>query len=233
LREVTAAATALPQVGAGRAPAAFPAPAPGLRGLGDFTEPARIRLPAAAHARTGPNQRLRVSVIAGRYARDYGLDMVDERSSAMADQQPQADADDEPIRFASVVTVKRTKSVSPFADGAYGTTGILALSDANLIFVRRGAVDWRIPRDAITSVKKPWYGIGTYVTFEVDGAFYGLAFNQRSTDNLASVGQLGVASGGVAGVGVGIAADALAASRLHGSVKLGSRWFELLRSRAR
>jgi hypothetical protein len=151
----------------------------------------------------------------------------------MAEQQPQADAPDEPIRFASVVTVKRTKSVSPFAKGAYGDKGILALSDATLIFIRRGAVDWRIPRGAITSVKKPWYGIGTYVTFEVDGAFYGLAFNQRSTDNLASAGQLGFAAGGVAGVGTGIAADALAAARLHGSVKLGAKWFALLKSAAK
>jgi hypothetical protein len=175
---------------------------------------------------------LRVSVIAGCCARDYGLAMVDEGSSAMADQQPQADASDEPVRFASGVTVKRTKSVSPFAKGAYGTTGILALSDASLIFIRRGAVDWRIPRDAITSVRKPWYTIGTYVTFEMDEAFYGLAFNQRSTDNLAAVGGLGFAAGGVAGAGVGIAADALAAARLHGSVKVGSRWFELLGGRA-
>jgi hypothetical protein len=193
--------------------------------LGGFTEPSRIRLPRVGNALRVMNQRLRVSVIAGRYARDYGPAMVDERNSALADQQPKADAHDEPIRFAAVVTVKRTKSVSPFANG---TTGILALSDTSLILVRRGAVDWRIPRDAITSVKKPWYGIGTYVTFEVDGAFYGLAFNQRSTDNLASVGQLGLAAGGVPG----IAADALAAARLHGSVKLGSGWFELLGSSA-
>jgi hypothetical protein len=109
--------------------------------------------------------------------------MVDERSSAMADQQAPADASDEPVRFASVATVKRTESVSPFAK-------------------------------------------------EVDGAFYGLAFNQRSTDNLAAVGGLCLAAGGVGGAGVGIPADALAAPRLHGSVKLGSRWFELLGGRA-
>lgn len=139
---------------------------------------------------------------------------------AMADRTPENGGGDEAVRFASAVTVKRTKSVSPFAKGAYGEGGVLALTDTSLIFIRGGAIDWRISRDQLANVKKPWYGIGSYVTFDVDGAFYGLAFGRGMVTAPASAGA------------AAIVVDALVAARLHGAVKLGGRWFELLRGRS-
>jgi hypothetical protein len=144
----------------------------------------------------------------------------------MAESGTETKAPEEAVRLASVVIVKRTKSVSPFAQGAYGTNGVIALTDTRLIFMQRGAVAWEIQRSEIANVKKPWYGMGTYVTFEVKGAFYGLAFNQRSTDALASAASLAVDAGAL---GLGMVADAMAVARLRGATKAGKQWFEMLR----
>ena len=148
----------------------------------------------------------------------------------MAESSTETKAPEEAVRLASVVTLKRTSSVSPFAKGAYGTNGIIALTDTRLIFMQRGAIAWELKRSEIANVKKPWYGMGTYVTFDVNGSFYGLAFNQRSTDALASAGGLAVSAGAV---GAGVVADAMAVARLRGATKAGKQWFEMLRGAGR
>ena len=81
------------------------------------------------------------------------------------------------VRLASWVTVKRTKRM--YGQGAYGTRGILALTDTKLVFLAGGQTQWELERAAIENLKRPRWAIGSYLTFEVNDAFYGLAFGGR------------------------------------------------------
>src|SRR5580658_10334766 len=98
-------------------------------------------------------------------------------SSASTDT---ANGDAEPaetVRIASWVTVKRTKRM--YGQGAYGTRGILALTDSKLVFLAGGQTQWELDRGKIQSLKRPRWAIGSYLTFEVNGAFYGVAFGGK------------------------------------------------------
>jgi hypothetical protein len=118
------------------------------------------------------------------------------------------------VRFASAAIVKRRKT-------SYGKNGILLLTDGNLTFVTADpALRWEVARSDIAHLKKPWYGMGSYLTFSVKGAYYALAFGR------------GGPGPGFAGAGLGLAGDVLAISALAKGAGLGSRWFSLLNQRA-
>jgi hypothetical protein len=142
------------------------------------------------------------------------------------DASPASDdaSPEEPVRFASPVTVKRTKK-------SYGVRGILALTDSDLIFLTaepKKSSNWVLPRTAIAKVRKPWYGMGSYLTFEGAGAYYALAFGQRGPNTLVNLSDLSITAGGI-GVPAGILGDAVAVSKLRQSAKLGNEWNQQLR----
>jgi hypothetical protein len=150
-------------------------------------------------------------------------------SHASSDAAPPPSGDGEtakePVRFASPVTVKRTKK-------SYGVRGILALTDSSLIFLTaqpKKSSNWVLPRTSIAKVRKPWYGMGSYLTFEGAGAYYALAFGRNGTTTLVSASDLSVMAGGV-GIPLGIIGDAMAVSRMRQSAKLGNEWNTRLRS---
>jgi hypothetical protein len=135
------------------------------------------------------------------------------------------------VRFASPATVKRVKRL--YGKGAYGKQGILALTDRSLIFMTASAIEWEVARASIAHLKKPWYGMGSYITFDVDGSFYALAFGQRSgTSSLVSTSDLAIRYGGAIGAQAGAIGDALAVAKLRGAAQLGAQWFTLLRASA-
>ncbi len=132
----------------------------------------------------------------------------------------------ETVRLASWVTVKRTKRL--FGDGAYGERGILALTDDKLIFLASGKTRWEIERARIGDVKRPRWAMGSYISFEVNGAFYGVSFGGRGTPSLVSGSDLAIRFGGAAGAGVGVVGDALAVARMTSTAKLARKWQDLL-----
>jgi oligopeptide/dipeptide ABC transporter ATP-binding protein len=128
--------------------------------------------------------------------------------------------------LASPSTVKRTRRV--YGKGAYGTHGILSLTASKLAFTVAGRTEWEIDRAAVTRVRRPWYGMGSYLTLEANGDFYALAFGRRrSASALASAGGL-AARDGAAGAGAGLAAEVLAVWRVRRAAQLGRRWRDLL-----
>ena len=155
-------------------------------------------------------------------------DPVDPHASTDAVAEPEASeaAAEDPVRFASPVTVKRTKK-------SYGVRGILALTDSNLIFLTaepKKSGNWVLPRSSIAKVRKPWYGMGSYLTFEGNGAYYALAFGrEKGTTAIVSASDLSIRAGG-AGLPLGIIGDAMAVSRMRQSAKLGNEWNTRLRS---
>jgi hypothetical protein len=118
------------------------------------------------------------------------------------------------VTFASEAIVKRTKK-------SYGKNGLLMMTRDSLVFLTSEAANsWSIPLPEITKVKKPWYGMGSYLTIDVNGAYYAFAFGQRPGRSVA--GSL---------AGFGLAGDAIAASALHKGAKLGSEWFSRLQQK--
>lgn len=128
--------------------------------------------------------------------------------------------------LASWVTVKRTKRF--IGEGVYGKRGILALTDAKLVFLVSGSTAWEIERANIASVKRPRWAIGSYLTFDVDGAFYGVSFGGRGMPSLVSGSDLAIRFGGTVGAGAGILGDAVAIAGMRKTSKLTRQWFELL-----
>jgi hypothetical protein len=111
------------------------------------------------------------------------------------------------VTFASDAIVKRTKK-------SYGTNGLLLLTRDNLVFLTTEVANsWSIPLPEITKVRKPWYGMGSYLTIDVKGAYYAFAFGQRPARSVA---------GSLAGFGV--AGNAIVASAMYKGAKLGSEW---------
>jgi hypothetical protein len=130
------------------------------------------------------------------------------------------------VTFASPAIVKRRKM-------SYGKPGVLMLSADRLTFVTAdAATSWQVPVAGISRLKKPWYGMGSYVTCTVAGAYYAFAFGRRgpSLAGITSASGLAVRFGGAAGVGAGIAGDAIAVSAIVSGAHLGGQWFGLLRS---
>jgi hypothetical protein len=118
------------------------------------------------------------------------------------------------VRFASAAIVKRRKT-------SYGKNGILLLTDDNLTFVTADpALRWQVARSDIAHLKKPWYGMGSYLTFTVKGAYYALAFGR------------GGPGPGIAGAGPGVVGDIVAISALAKGAGLGARWFSFLSQKA-
>jgi oligopeptide/dipeptide ABC transporter ATP-binding protein len=132
------------------------------------------------------------------------------------------------VTLASWATVRRNARV--YGKGAYGKQGVLALSDATLTFTVAGSVEWEIDRSAITAVRRPWYGMGSYVTLDAGGDHYALAFGRRrGVVALASASELAARTAGPAGVAAGVAGDAVAVVGIRRAARLGREWFELLR----
>jgi hypothetical protein len=52
---------------------------------------------------------------------------------------------------------------------SYGKKGILVLARNRLLFgTGDPSTSWELPASHITNVTRPWYGMGSYVTFKVD-----------------------------------------------------------------
>ncbi|HEX4034795.1 MAG TPA: hypothetical protein VHX66_10155 [Solirubrobacteraceae bacterium] len=143
----------------------------------------------------------------------------------MAESSTETQAPEEAVRMSSVVTLKRTSSVLPWAKGAYGKRGIVALTDTRLFFFSQGSSGWEFKRSDITNVKKPWYGMGTYVSFEVRGAYYGLSFDNRSAVTAGAIGSVAFDAGAV---GMAVLSDAVAVARLRRAAHSGAEWFAAL-----
>jgi hypothetical protein len=150
-------------------------------------------------------------------------------SSVSADAANDDGEPAETVRLASWVTVKRTKRM--YGDGAYGTRGILALTDTKLVFLAGGRTQWELDRADIANLKRPRWAIGSYLTFEVNGAFYGVAFGGKGLPSLVSGSDLAIRFGGSVGAGAGVFGDALAVAGMHSTAKLTQRWFDLLNSK--
>jgi hypothetical protein len=145
-----------------------------------------------------------------------------------ADKNDGVDASqaEEAVRLASWVTLKRTKSV--MGSGAYGTRGIVVLTDTKLIFLAAGRTAWEIERAKIANVKRPRWAVGSYVTFDVGGSFYGLAFGGRGMPSLVSASDLAIRFGGTLGVATGVFGDAVAVAAMRKTSKVTKQWFEQL-----
>ena len=131
------------------------------------------------------------------------------------------------IGFASWSTVRR--NARPYGKGAYGVQGLLALSRAKLLFAAAGGVEWELERTSITAVKRPWYGMGSYVTFTAGVDHYALAFGRRrGAIELASMSDLAARYGAAAGAAGGLVGDAAAVALMREGARLGRRWFDLL-----
>jgi peptide/nickel transport system ATP-binding protein len=144
-------------------------------------------------------------------------------------EQEHAVAPGEEVTFASWATVRRNRRV--FGKGAYGTRGVLALSDEKLVFTASGSIQWEIERTAITAVTRPWYGIGSYITFEVNGDHYALAFGaRRGMVALGSASDLAAEYGGTAGAGGGLIGIVIGVALIRRASRLGRQWFDLLSS---
>jgi oligopeptide/dipeptide ABC transporter ATP-binding protein len=144
-------------------------------------------------------------------------------------EQEHAVAPGEEVTFASWATVRRNRRV--FGKGAYGTRGVLALSDEKLVFTASGSIQWEIERTAITAVTRPWYGIGSYITFEVNGDHYALAFGaRRGMVALGSASDLAAEYGGTAGAGEGLIGAVIGVALIRRASRLGRQWFDLLSS---
>jgi hypothetical protein len=136
----------------------------------------------------------------------------------------------ETVRLSAWVTVKRTKRM--YGQGAYGTRGILALTDTKLVFLAGGQTQWELDRATIDNLKRPRWAMGSYLTFEVNGAFYGVAFGGKGLPSLVSGSDLAIRFGGAAGAGAGALGDAVAVAGMHGTAKLTQRWFDLLKGKS-
>lgn len=132
----------------------------------------------------------------------------------------------EKVKLASWVAVKRTKRF--VGEGVYGKRGILALTRTKLVFMASGRTLWEIETSSIANVTRPWWGMGSYVTFDVNGSFYGLMFGARGLPSLVSGSDLAVRFGGTIGAGAGILGDAVAVAGMRRTAKLTQQWFDLL-----
>jgi hypothetical protein len=128
------------------------------------------------------------------------------------------------VRYASEAIVKRTKS-------SYGKNGLLLLTADRLVFLTgEAATSWSLPLSAIAHLKKPWYGMGSYLTFDVNGAYYACAFGRKSGQlaSISSSSGLAIRYGGAAGVAAGVAGDAVAISVISKGAAIGKQWYSLL-----
>jgi hypothetical protein len=149
-------------------------------------------------------------------------------SSASAEGVKEDAVRDQSAKLASWVTVKRTKRM--FGQGAYGMRGIIVLTDTKLVFLAGGQTEWEIDRANIANVKRPRWALGSYLTFEVNGAFYGVAFGGRGLPSTVSSSDLAIRYGGSVGAGAGILGDAVAVAAMVSTAKRCRQWFDLLSS---
>ena len=137
-------------------------------------------------------------------------------------EQVAANPSEESVLFASPVVVKRSKM-------SYGKPGVLALTASRLLFLAsEPAYAWDVQRSSIAKLKKPWYGMGSYVTFKVDGEYYALAFGQRGPNVSANVGNLAIRYGGTMGLAAGGLAEVAAAGQLIAAARIGGEWWRRL-----
>lgn len=155
------------------------------------------------------------SVAAGRLERQVG-------STALPFEVPTPAE----VTFASPAIVKRRTM-------SYGKPGALLLSAGRLTFLTADpATSWQVPVADIARLRRPWYGMGSYLTFRVSGAYYAFAFGRRGLDlgRITSVSGLAIRYGGGVGTGVGLVGDAIALSALADGARLGGEWFTRLRA---
>ena len=144
----------------------------------------------------------------------------------MAGGTPDAVTDQGEVKFASFVKVSRKRF------GEYGTPGVLALTADKLIFMTsKPSKRWEIARSSVTGVKRPWWGMGSLVTFNASAAYYALAFGKGGPVALTSASDVAVRFGGAMGVQASIVGDALAVAQMRATAKVGREWFELLSAR--
>jgi hypothetical protein len=125
------------------------------------------------------------------------------------------------VTFASAAIVKRRRL-------SYGKNGILELAGTRLLFVTGNpSTSWELALTDIEHLKKPWYGLGSYLTFDVAGSYYALAFGRRGPDlaSITGASDLAIRYGGTAGTVAGLSGDAVAMAELAAGAALGNAWF--------
>jgi hypothetical protein len=132
----------------------------------------------------------------------------------------------EQVRLAAWVTLKRTKKI--IGEGAYGQRGILALTDTKLVFLASGRTQWEIDRASITKLKRPRWAMGSYITFDVQGSFYGAAFGSRGLPSLVSGSDLAIRFGGALGAATGVVGDVVAVGSMVKTANTARAWFDAL-----
>ncbi len=130
------------------------------------------------------------------------------------------------VRFASPAIVKRRKM-------SYGKPGVLMLTAGRLTFVTVDpTTSWQVAVGDVTRLRRPWYGMGSYLTCEISGTYCAFAFGRRGPDlgALTSASGLAIRYGGAVGAGAGLAGDAIALSSIADGARLGGAWFDRLRT---
>ncbi|HUB76823.1 MAG TPA: hypothetical protein VL977_07190, partial [Solirubrobacteraceae bacterium] len=115
--------------------------------------------------------------------------------------EPDAPAQDT-VLFASPAVVKRRRT-------SYGKPGILAATPAKLVFVaHESGASWQLDRAAIVRLRKPWYGLGSYITFQAHGEYYALALGRRGPSPALGSADVARALGGMLALPATAIADA-------------------------
>jgi hypothetical protein len=113
---------------------------------------------------------------------------------------------------------------------SYGKKGILVLAGNRLLFgTGDPKTSWELAASAITDVKRPWYGMGSYLTFKANGKAYAIAFRDANDINaLVSGSYLSARFGGTAGAGLGMAGDAVVVAKMVQGATLAADWASVL-----
>ncbi len=122
------------------------------------------------------------------------------------------------LKLASPATVKRRKT-------SYGDAGILMLTTDRLVFVTDKLEKcWSLQRSEIARIKRPWYGMGTYVTFTGRGEYYALAFAEDAVDTsrISSIPDALGDSAATAGL------QAVAVAKGFRAASTGGEWYAAL-----
>jgi oligopeptide/dipeptide ABC transporter ATP-binding protein len=143
---------------------------------------------------------------------------------------PFAPPDPGDVVFASPAIVKRVK-------WSYGKSGFLMLTPDRLTFVTGNPeTSWQVALSEITRLKRPWYGLGSYVTCEVAGAYYAFAFGKRRralVPSVSSASDLAIRFGGGLVRAAGFAGNIWAIGYIRRAARVGGEWFTRLGGKAR
>ena len=132
-------------------------------------------------------------------------------------------------KLASVVTVRHNKHA--YGKGAYGTPGVLVLTEGKVVFLAPAPNAFEIETAQITRVRRPWYGFGSYLTLDAGGERYALAFGRRLTSGakqLVAASGLAIRYGSEAGMAAGLIGDLVAIARIRRAAQIGRQWRDLL-----